>query len=178
MRSIPALYEGKQYASRLEARWMVYWQMLGVEAIYEPEVLELDGEPPLTYIPDFYLPSMRSWVEIKGEVVSDQVALLTLEKCRRLAIQSNRPVILCYEEPYKPSCAVFWGTKMYSRCVWTYCGHCGHIAISFDGLVRCPNRKEHQPEGIGIQGCRERSRLHYAAGMTARKTRFGWKKAS
>ena len=78
----------------------------------------------MTYIPDFHLTDWRAWVEVKGEVVDDRAGLLIIEKCRRLALQSTRPVILCFSDPYDPKCAVFHGAKMYSNCLWTYCQVC------------------------------------------------------
>jgi hypothetical protein len=47
--SIPTLYEGVQYRSRLEAKWAAFFDLLGWTHQYEP--FDLDG-----WIPDFLLP--------------------------------------------------------------------------------------------------------------------------
>lgn len=180
MRALPAIYNGQRFASRLECRWAYFWDALGVPWSYEPEVLELAGDAPITYIPDFFLPDMQCWVEIKGEIVSDVAGLLIIEKCRRLALQSSRPVILCFSEPYDPKCAVFHGSKMYSSCRWTHCQVCGGLAIGIRtgsiSTIRCPRSKEHGASGLSMAEIKERRQLLTSAALLARQARFGWPK--
>lgn len=57
-------YKGYRFRSRLEARWAVFFDTAGIPWDYEPEGYELStGE---RYLPDFYLPNERLFVEIKG----------------------------------------------------------------------------------------------------------------
>jgi hypothetical protein len=63
-RPIPTRYAGCHFRSRLEARWAVFFNHLGVEWRYEPEGFDLDGQ---WYLPDFYLPSIDTWYEVKGQ---------------------------------------------------------------------------------------------------------------
>lgn len=66
MRIIPAIetvYAGRKFRSRLEARWAVFMDTLGLEWLYEHEGYQTKAGP---YLPDFYLPSMRIHLEIKG----------------------------------------------------------------------------------------------------------------
>jgi hypothetical protein len=178
MRSIPALYNGQPFSSRLECRWATWWDLLGIPWSYEPEVLLLEGEPPITYVPDFWLPTMKAWVEIKGEVIDDTAGLLIIEKCRRLALQSASPVILCFEQPYDPKCAVFYKSTLYSNCRWTYCQNCGALAIGIrtDGgsTIRCPRAKEHGAAGLSLSESKERRQFLTTAALAARSARFGW----
>lgn len=65
MRAIETRYKGYRFRSRLEARWAVFFDALGIEWEYEPEGYELsDGE---RYLPDFELRNgpYRSLYEIK-----------------------------------------------------------------------------------------------------------------
>lgn len=63
IKAIDTRYKGYYFRSRLEARWAVFFDALGLEYQYEPEGFELDnGE---WYLPDFFLPHFNSWVEIK-----------------------------------------------------------------------------------------------------------------
>jgi hypothetical protein len=63
IKPIETLYNGYRFRSRLEARWAVFFDAAGIEYQYEPEGYVLsDGT---YYLPDFYLPSMRLYVEIK-----------------------------------------------------------------------------------------------------------------
>ena len=57
-------YKGCLFRSRLEARWAVFLDALGVEWKYEFEGYEVDGH---RYLPDFWLPASHTWVEVKGD---------------------------------------------------------------------------------------------------------------
>lgn len=64
--AIETEYAGHRFRSRLEARWAVFFDKLGVKWLYEPQGYELgNGE---RYLPDFWLPDMYNscWVEVKG----------------------------------------------------------------------------------------------------------------
>lgn len=66
-RAIETAYAGCRFRSRLEARYAVWFNSLRVEWIYEPEgylVGPVDRER--RYLPDFYLPDLAIWVEVKG----------------------------------------------------------------------------------------------------------------
>lgn len=75
IKAIETSYKGYQFRSRLEARWAVFFDHLGIKWQYEPEGFEksiewyekLGGEPQkVRYLPDFYLPATGTWVEVKG----------------------------------------------------------------------------------------------------------------
>lgn len=63
IKAIETHYAGCRFRSRLEARWAVFFDHLGIEWRYEPEGFET---PAGWYLPDFYLPAVKRWVEIKG----------------------------------------------------------------------------------------------------------------
>lgn len=65
LKAIETQYKGYRFRSRLEARWAVFFDSLGLKWEYEKEGFEFDGT---RYLPDFWLPSLKLWVEIKGEV--------------------------------------------------------------------------------------------------------------
>lgn len=176
MRSIPALYNEQKFSSRLEARWAKWWDLVGIQWVYEPEVLELAPERPrdeaITYVPDFYLPDWQVRVEIKGELVDDKTALLIVEKCRRVATQSEYPIVLCFDQPYDPKCAVFWADKMRTDVRWAMCKYCGAVALAFGNRIRC--KSNHAAEPLSLVAQRLRDRIIYDAAVQARQTRFGW----
>lgn len=63
MKAIETEYNGFLFRSRLEARWAVFFDTLGVAYRYEPEGYVLrDGTH---YLPDFWLPELDCWIEIK-----------------------------------------------------------------------------------------------------------------
>lgn len=64
IQAIETRYAGCRFRSRLEARWCVFFQTLGIKWEYEPQGFELpSGE---AYLPDFHLPELDLWVEVKG----------------------------------------------------------------------------------------------------------------
>lgn len=102
IKAIETVYNGYRFRSRLEARWAVFFDALGVEYEYEKEGYDL-GEAGW-YLPDFWLPGITLrgrekglWVEIKGQMP-------TLEedaKCAALSKATERPVLLF---PCPPFC--------------------------------------------------------------------------
>ena len=67
IKAIDTRYRGHLFRSRLEARWAVFFDHLGIAWQYEPEGYELnDGT---WYLPDFYLPDFERgcWVEVKAK---------------------------------------------------------------------------------------------------------------
>lgn len=73
---IPTEYSGLQFRSRLEARWAVFFDTLGVEWRYEHEGYQL---PSGWYLPDFWLPRSQVFVEIKGTYPTGQEQKLASE---------------------------------------------------------------------------------------------------
>ena len=71
IKAIETRYAGCHFRSRLEARWAVFFDTLGIRWEYELEGLELSwrlqlDDTKLNYLPDFWLPDLRLWVEVKG----------------------------------------------------------------------------------------------------------------
>jgi len=65
--AIDTEYAGCRFRSRLEARWAVYFDALGIAWQYEPQGFHLSAPGKSgTYLPDFYLPALDLWVEVKG----------------------------------------------------------------------------------------------------------------
>lgn len=68
IKAIETVYNGYRFRSRLEARWAVFFDAIGIRYIYENEGFEKtfgDGET-LRYLPDFYLPDFDLYAEVKG----------------------------------------------------------------------------------------------------------------
>lgn len=65
--AIPTEYRGTLFRSRLEARWAVFFYSMGIEYQYEPRCFEKDFvNRIIRYLPDFYLPKLGCWAEVKG----------------------------------------------------------------------------------------------------------------
>lgn len=94
-------YSGRVFRSRLEARWAVFLDVLGVNWDYEPcfyDVAPVGAAEGLFYLPDFYLPDLRLWLEVKGAPFMDAASMA---KCLA-AVAGPSPVPL-REAPYTPS---------------------------------------------------------------------------
>jgi hypothetical protein len=81
IKPIETSYAGCRFRSRLEARWAVFFDKLGVKWEYEPQGYMIGGvhnQPKRWYLPDFYLPEHGTWVEVKGAINNELLPLLAL----------------------------------------------------------------------------------------------------
>ena len=90
---IETVWRGYRCRSRLEARWLVFFDALDIRVRYEQEGYQLStGE---WYLPDLYLPDVGWYAEIKPE--SPQGA--DFDKAYRLAQDSRKAVMLLNGPP-------------------------------------------------------------------------------
>lgn len=96
---IQTRYKGYRFRSRLEARWAVFLDSLPMEWEYEKEGYRLhDGSP---YLPDFWLPGPRIWLEIKGDAPTPE----EIRRCEQLRDETSSAVLLFSGQPCER-----WGT--------------------------------------------------------------------
>lgn len=63
IKAIETVYNGYRFRSRLEARWAVFFDTVGIKYEYELQGFDLGDEG--RYLPDFWLPTQKCFVEIK-----------------------------------------------------------------------------------------------------------------
>lgn len=80
IKAIETHYDGYRFRSRLEARWAVFFNAVRLEYQYEMEGFEMGKN---RYLPDFYIPSLDRWFEIKSKVLSEAEIKKCEEFCRR-----------------------------------------------------------------------------------------------
>jgi hypothetical protein len=69
MKAIQTVYNGYRFRSRLEARWAVFFDALGIKWEYEPEGFEFsDG---VKYLPDFLLTDFGVYAEVKPKQLTE-----------------------------------------------------------------------------------------------------------
>ena len=92
IKAIETAYKGYRFRSRLEARWAVFFDALGIEWQYEPEGYLLSNG--VRYLPDFFLPKLNGgmFVEVKPDGGYS-------DKAKRLAIDTGRPVLIAAGPP-------------------------------------------------------------------------------
>lgn len=93
IKPIETSYRGYRFRSRIEARYAVFFDTLGLDWEYELEGYELDGG--VRYLPDFYLPSLRSHVEVKP--THDHV---DFDLLKMFSVRVKANIIPCYGNPH------------------------------------------------------------------------------
>lgn len=123
-RAIPTNYAGYRMRSRLEGRWGVFLDSVGRKYSYETQGYRLPTGK--LYLPDFYLPELKTWVEVKGDMgAEDENKILEFVRERSEPIVvlgdipdpgSNGPHFHILGKPYgSPVVAIFgavWALTM------------------------------------------------------------------
>jgi hypothetical protein len=106
IKPIETHYKGYRFRSRLEARWAVFFDEMGIKWDYEVEGYDL-GESGW-YLPDFYLKSFNCFCEIKPT---------TNNIDKKVSVFSKQyPTLLCVGNPGDS------GSNLFSCCVETNSG--------------------------------------------------------
>lgn len=95
IKAIETVYNGYRFRSRLEARWAVFFDRLGVQYVYEHQGYDLGHG--VWYLPDFYMPTWDKYVEIKPFV---KVERKEFRKCVALAQRAEKAVLLVRGNPW------------------------------------------------------------------------------
>lgn len=140
-RPIPTQYAGVRFRSRLEARWAVFFDSLGIRWVYEPDGLEIDG---IWYLPDFWLPDLRRFFEVKP---TREALDHGMPKIRALAESLPCEVYASHEgvfprEPFSPEgfemCASIAPTWLVCSLCWCECPACGELFVTAPGFLHVP----------------------------------------
>ena len=145
MKPIPTRYKGYHFRSRLEARWAVFFDALGIRWEYELEGFELDDGT--RYLPDFYLPELHYYIEIKplpnnfdGQPWPEEGSKeekFILHLCQHPDDLSGNYYILFgspgWAVPYDPASQYAGCTVGDSPYFFCECEHCSVVGIAFDG---------------------------------------------
>lgn len=131
VKPIETLYKGYRFRSRLEARWAVFFDALGIKWEYEVEGYDL-GEIG-HYLPDFWLPFLPQWrydypgsgafLEVKGQYPTQR----EIDKLLHLSMATKHNGILV------------WGLPGTDETIWTHnSGKWGHTHSAENGIGRNP----------------------------------------
>lgn len=153
--SVPTTYAGVEFRSTLEADWAATLDSLGIVWQYEPEAVQLPSGA--VYRPDFYLPRIATWLEVKGPHMQ------RVSKAYELAASVSDPVVIGLAPErgcitwqlvgaYRGDCAALaecrncgawwwldvtgeWGCRAHRRGEW---GKEDLDAVTFDGTSDIP----------------------------------------
>lgn len=92
LRPLETRYAGCRFRSRTEARWAVFFDAAGLRFQYEPEGFSIRSG---CYLPDFYLPDVRLFFEVKGAEPTDEER----RKCAELCEQAECELLLAVGNP-------------------------------------------------------------------------------
>lgn len=134
MKAIPTNYNGIEFRSKLEASYAKTFDDLDIKWTYEHNGYEIGG---VKYLPDFWLPEISTFLEVKGPAVPGA------EKARNLAVALNPESDACWF----PKKLVVIGNEM------------GELRLASDdshvSLAQCENCKRYwlMPDSCSYQ-CR------------------------
>lgn len=94
IKPIETKYNGIIYRSRLEARWSVFFDTIGVATFYEYQGYELDDKEKTWYLPDFYIPEWKCFFEVKPPIKI--YSPITVMKCYFLSRGTGQKVIIAW----------------------------------------------------------------------------------
>lgn len=154
IKAIKTTYKGYRFRSRLEARWAVFFDALGIEWQYEAEGYNLGDAG--WYLPDFWLPGLNMHFEVKGapmtEADSEKVYAFASEHYVVIAtgnigeheftFVSGEP---CRMEP-QPDKQGFPSTDTYNTHTWLLCPICGFSYVHIVGITHT-GRDRDLPQG-------------------------------
>ena len=121
-------YNDFVFRSRLEARWAVFMDSLGVPYEYEPAGYVIDG---ICYQPDFWLHDQDCFMEIKGPPPTVEEK----RKAQALANGSEKRVALFWgqiEVPHETGMFFYIGWED-EPAKWCQCPVCGKYGIEWNG---------------------------------------------
>lgn len=192
-RAIETVYKGYKFRSRLEARWAVFFEALGLDWTYEPEGFDLGG---VWYLPDFKVKTPQGadiWYEVKPkDVETDEkfdrfVASFEYEP-DRAQLLSGDPVDVIRRSDFCPRCGLIFPRPtngkphmlgMGNGEMWICCEHC-------DWETPCGGGHPEEPGFLGMPHYPHKGAIHVGkdvihaafirliapAALRARKARF------
>jgi hypothetical protein len=99
---IETRYHGCRFRSRLEARWAVFFDSLGLRWEYEREGYDLGRQGK--YLPDFWIPSLLQGCHVEIKYLMDDLEeddkTRIFSKCMSLTLHADDPVLLLTGSPF------------------------------------------------------------------------------
>lgn len=139
-RAIETRYAGCRFRSRLEARWAVVLDTLGVPWEYEAQGfmcdyrLSLSSQDPYPYLPDFWLPREKCFLEVKGSLTREE-HLGVMDRAADLCDRTDTRLILAGPIPREGTPPV--AMHMRKGCLLASPGLIG--GITHDGYYENPD---------------------------------------
>lgn len=170
MKAIETIYNGYRFKSKLEAKWAVFFETLGMRYEYEPEAFAFrDG----WYTPDFYIPEMYLYcsnvegvyIEVKPigiECPSDYWRKISLAmRGKNLVLFAGEPYDFAIPHWQSDGRGYRVNPEFDSHQTLAYCGECHALGVEYLELARrcCPQCDAMRP-GIDLVNSATAARQH------------------
>lgn len=184
IKAIDTVYNGYRFRSRTEARVAIFFDVLHIVYEYEKEGYILpDGT---WYLPDFWLPELNCFIEVKGKEPTQEER----RKARLLAQGTGKTVYILWgdmqpfwceggKRPYHGLLGHRYSLEgngiRYSDTFWffTECPECGLIEPSLCGFARFMSCDCIRDEDFAAQDYYHNTPKLAEAYIAARQARFG-----
>lgn len=127
-KAIPTRYDGHLFRSRLEARWALFFNFVGLRWEFEREAFSLEVEGKrVGYTPDFWLPELNAWFEVKAawESFSEDEQRAMVRKLTAFAQVTDARVFVAMGTPKDSEIVESTAdAKNIRSVVWGRCGEC------------------------------------------------------
>lgn len=159
---IPVEYSEVRFRSTLEADWAATLDAFGIEWQYEPIGVQLPSG--ILYRPDFYLPQIATWLEVKGpagERLDKTRELARAVQCEVRGCDDTDTGLLCDGSHYwNPWQLVAVGLAPVRGKVTSYLidSGWGSWRDDYDALTQCGSCSAWWWCGSGAYGCRAHRR--------------------
>lgn len=179
LKPIETYYDGYKFRSKLEARWATFFNEAGIKYEYEKEAYNLGD---CYYTPDFWLPELKRWVEVKGQ---EPTEIETHKLYKLLAMTNQKGFFLIGNTPSFAESVSFYVndlTCVFNNYIIQYstqkrvireCPKCGKTILSFPKYIPphlCLNNKQ----SLKISCCRNSIKIANAF-IAARQFRHEFK---
>ena len=99
MKAIETEYNGYKFRSRLEARWAVFFDDVGIKYEYEPEGFKTHNNE--WYLPDFYLPDIKiGWEQEKGTYIEIKRQGMNIHSMDNKYMYFDKPIVVFAGDPF------------------------------------------------------------------------------
>lgn len=88
----PIMHRGNLFRSVTEFRWAHFFETLGIIYLYESRTFTTSE---WSYLPDFYLPNLQTWIEVKGQFPTEE----EIAKGRAVHLETGEPVLILSGNP-------------------------------------------------------------------------------
>lgn len=146
IKAIPTSFNGVEYKSRLEARFAEFLYISGVDFMYETPF----PSGSQRYVPDFYLPFFRLYIEVKPKEFIQELDIFTKD------IRASRSAWICVDSSLRGQWNIllmnqsFLGSASSDVRVFTktieFTGNCLRLNTEYLELSPWPHRPPPAPE--------------------------------